>query len=80
MKKAKIAITMDEDLLRRLDRAARKYAFRSRSRAIQEAVRDKLDRMERTLLARECAKLNPKVEQQLAEERMNGELKQWPEY
>ena len=63
-----------------LDRAARKYAFRSRSRAIQEAVRDKLDRMDRTLLARECAKLDPTIEQGLAEEGMATELNQWPEY
>ncbi len=80
MKAAKIAITIDQDLLRRLDRAARKYAFRSRSRAIQEAVRDKLDRLDRTLLARECAKLDPREEQALAEQGMGAELEQWPEY
>lgn len=80
MKSAKIAITIDEELLRRLDQAARKYAFRSRSRAIQEAVRDKLDRLDRTQLARECAKLDPKHEQRLAEEGIEDELAQWPEY
>ena len=80
MKRAKIAITIDEQLLRRLDQAASKYAFRSRSRAIQEAVRDKLDRLDRTQLARECAKLDPEHEQQMAEEGMAHELTQWPEY
>ena len=80
MKTAKIAITMDEELLRRLDRAARKHGFRSRSRAIQEAVRDKLDRFDQAHLARECAKLDPKQEQRLAEEGMGSELEQWPEY
>jgi metal-responsive CopG/Arc/MetJ family transcriptional regulator len=80
MKTAKIAITIDQDLLRRLDRAARKHAFRSRSRAIQEAVRDKLDRLDKTLLARECAKLDPQEERAMAEEGMAAELKQWPEY
>ncbi|MCI0354080.1 MAG: ribbon-helix-helix domain-containing protein [Acidobacteria bacterium] len=80
MKTAKIAITIDEDLLRRLDHATQRYAFRSRSRAIQEAVRDKLDRLDRTLLARECAKLDPRQEQRLAEEGMEHELEKWPEY
>jgi Arc/MetJ-type ribon-helix-helix transcriptional regulator len=77
---AKIAITIDQDLLTRLDRLVKERRFPNRSRAVQEALRDKLDRIERSRLARECAKLDPQIEQQLAEEGLAEDLEQWPEY
>src|SRR5438270_440179 len=68
MRGARITITIDQRLLSRLDRLVKKQRFPNRSRAIHEALRDKLDRMGRNLLARECAKLDPAVEQHLADE------------
>jgi hypothetical protein len=52
----------------------------NRSKAIQEAVAEKLMRIEKSSLARECEKLNPEFEQSLAEEGFLSELEQWPEY
>jgi len=80
MKSAKIAITIDQDLLTRLDRLVSEQRFPNRSKAVQDALRDKLDRVERSRLARECAKLDPQFEQQLAEEGLAEDFKQWPEY
>jgi metal-responsive CopG/Arc/MetJ family transcriptional regulator len=80
MSKAKVAITLDEDLLKRLDRLVKNRLFENRSRAIQEAVSEKLARLERGRLARECAKLDRKFEQTMAEERLSVEAKEWPEY
>jgi metal-responsive CopG/Arc/MetJ family transcriptional regulator len=80
MKTAKIAITLDRELLTRLDRFVGENRFASRSRAIQEAIKDKLERTDRTRLARECAKLDPQFEQRLAEEGLAADLEQWPEY
>ncbi|HEV2970916.1 MAG TPA: ribbon-helix-helix domain-containing protein [Pirellulales bacterium] len=80
MRSAKIAITIDEGLLDRLDRLVSEQRFPNRSRAIQEAIQDKLERMDRSRLARECAKLDPSFEQQLAEEGMAADFEQWPEY
>ena len=80
MPTAKIAITLDEETLGRLDHLVRKRAFPNRSRAIQAAVREKLERMERGRLARECAKLDPSCEQALAEEGLTEDLSAWPEY
>ncbi len=77
---SKIAITLDDDLLRRVDALVEKRRFPSRSRAIQEAVREKLERLERGRLARECAKLDKDVEQRLAEEGGAGDLEEWPEF
>ncbi len=80
MPRAKIAITLSRDLLSRLDRLVIEGALPNRSRAIEEAVLDKIERITRDRLARECAKLDPQNEQDLAEEGMDGELSEWPEY
>ncbi len=77
---AKIAVTIDESLLARLDRLVGERRFANRSRAVQEAVREKIERMDRRRLARECAKLDPDFEQQLAEEGLAEDFRQWPEY
>lgn len=80
MSAAKVAITIDEDLLRRLDRVVRKTSFPSRSRMIQEAVEEKLIRMDRSRLARECAKLDQNEERRMAEQGLSTEISQWPQY
>lgn len=80
MPTTKIAVTIDPELLARLDRAVEEQRFPNRSRAVQEAVRDKLDRLDRRRLARECAKLDRKAEQQLAEEGLAEDFREWPEY
>jgi len=80
MPRSKIAITLDEGMLDRLDRLVARRIFPSRSSAIQQAVAEKLRKLERTRLARECAKLDPEFEKALAEEGMSEELSQWPEY
>jgi metal-responsive CopG/Arc/MetJ family transcriptional regulator len=75
----KIAITIDEALLERVDRLVSENRFPNRSRAIQEAVREKLERIESNRLARELAKLDPLIEQKFADEDMGDSL-EWPEY
>ncbi len=80
MSVAKIAITLDQNLLQRIDRLVRQKIFPNRSKAIQEAVEEKMQRFDRNRLARECAKLDPEFEQAMAEEGMSVEVEQWPEY
>ena len=81
MRTAKIAITLDQNILKRLDRIVRDLnIFPSRSRAIQEAVQEKLERMEHGHLARECDKLDPAFEKAMAEEGLSEELSGWPKY
>jgi metal-responsive CopG/Arc/MetJ family transcriptional regulator len=80
MASAKIAITIDESTLHRLDRLVKDRVFPNRSKAIQDAVEEKLRKLERNRLARECAKLDAVVEKAMAEEDMGEELEQWPEY
>jgi len=80
MARSKVAISLDESLLDRLDRLVGKAVFPNRSQAIQVAVEEKLERLERSRLARECAKLDPDFEKSLAEEGLSEELSEWPEY
>jgi Arc/MetJ-type ribon-helix-helix transcriptional regulator len=80
MATSKVAITIDSDLLLKVDILVSQRVFPNRSKAIQEALTDKLFLLRQTHFASECAKLDPQVEQQLAEEGMEGELTQWPTY
>ena len=75
-----MAITLDQETLVRVDGLVSRSIFPNRSRAIQAAVSEKLERMERGRLASECAKLDPKFEKALAEEGLGQELESWPEY
>ena len=80
MARSKVAVSLEETTLRRLDQLVRREIFPNRSRAVQAAVDEKLDRLERTRLARECANLDPEFEKALAEEGTTEDLLQWPEY
>ena len=80
MAATKIAISLDKKLLARLDVLVKEKHFANRSRAVQEALREKLDRLKHSRLARECAKLDPKFERKLAEEGLAEDFRQWPEY
>jgi Arc/MetJ-type ribon-helix-helix transcriptional regulator len=80
MGSVKVAVTIDRDLLARVDGLVEKKLFPNRSRAVQAAVAEKLARLERGRLAFECAKLDPQFERALAEEGMGRELEAWPEY
>ena len=77
---SKIAITLDNNMVKKLDMLVKSNIFPNRSKAIQEAVVEKLTRMEKNRLAQECAKLDPNFEQSLAEEGFTSELEEWPEY
>lgn len=80
MSMAKVAISIDEQLLRRVDYLVEKAVFSSRSEAIQKAVAEKLARWDRSRLARECSKLDPVEEQSLADEGISSDATTWPEY
>ncbi len=68
MRSVKIAITIDVALLERLDQLIEEHRFPSRSRAVQEAIRDKLKRMKRNRFASECANLDAAEEKALADD------------
>lgn len=80
MAQTKIVVSIDEHILRQLDALVAAAVFPNRSRAIQEAVRENLERLEQERLTRECAKLAPAFEKTLAEEGLAEDIHIWPTY
>ena len=80
MQTSKVVVRINKKTLERLNCLVKNQVFPNRSKAIQEAIEDKLGRLERTRLAEECAKLDPVAEQAMAEEGLSEELDQCPEY
>jgi metal-responsive CopG/Arc/MetJ family transcriptional regulator len=80
MAASKIAITLDKKTLTKLDRMVRERVFPNRSRAIQQALEEKLGKLEKDRLTLECEKLDALEETRLAEEGFAVEKDQWPEY
>lgn len=79
MATSKIAVTIETDTLRQVDRWVKEGRFPNRSRAIQAAVSEMAARRKRRRLAEELAKLDIARERALAEESFSGETT-WPEY
>jgi len=80
MRKTKLVITLDTELLAEVDAMVRERRFASRSAAIQQALSEKVRRMRRGRLAAECAKLDPAEERSIAEVGLAEEASQWPPY
>jgi len=80
MPTAKIAITISEPTLLKLDRLVKERRYPNRSRAIQEALEEKISRLERNRLAEALQCIDPVAEKQDAEEGMFDEVDTWPTY
>jgi Arc/MetJ-type ribon-helix-helix transcriptional regulator len=76
----KVALTLDSALITQVDELVERRRFRNRSLAVEAALADKLQRLARTRLARESAKLNPREEKRLADEFLAEDLTTWPGY
>ena len=79
MRTAKVAISLDRRTLTRVDRLVHRGVFPSRSRLVQDSIEDKLRRLDGVRLARECAKLDRRLERALAEEGLEP-VAEWPPY
>jgi Arc/MetJ-type ribon-helix-helix transcriptional regulator len=79
MRTAKVAVSLDRRTLTRVDRLVRHGVFPSRSRLVQDSVEEKLRRIDGARLARECAKLDRRLERALAEEGLER-VAEWPPY
>ncbi|MDM8563015.1 ribbon-helix-helix domain-containing protein [Candidatus Marithioploca araucensis] len=80
MNNAEVAITLDQSILDQLDELISRHLYPNRSRAIADAIKEKLQRLEQSRLVQECAKLNPDEEKALAEEGISEEFAKWPAY
>ncbi len=80
MTRAKIAITLDQKLLMTLDSLVQNHLFSSRSAAINEALSEKLEKIQKSRLEKECLKLEKTEEQTLADFGIAEDLELWPPY
>jgi metal-responsive CopG/Arc/MetJ family transcriptional regulator len=80
MSAARVAISIDRRILSQLDSLVKVRIFRSRSEAVEKAIEEKLNRFEKSRLARECAKLSKREEQALADENIAADQREWPGY
>jgi len=79
MSTVKVAVSMEEHYLQELDRLVQSRVYPNRSKAVQDAVADKLARLKKTRLLRECRKLNQAEERTGAETWLSSE-EEWPAF
>ncbi len=63
----KVTIVVESQLLRKVDDLVNAGVFANRSQLIQTAIEEKVSRLAKNRLARECAKLDKSEEQAFAE-------------
>jgi metal-responsive CopG/Arc/MetJ family transcriptional regulator len=80
MRVAKVTISIKSGLLKKVDYLVKERVFSNRSQAIQSAVEEKVSRLDKNRLARECAKLDKHEEQSLADLGVASEAEEWLEY
>lgn len=77
---AKVAISINEGLLQKLDDYVNRNIFKNRSQAIQLAISKTIEHLEHSRLERECKKLNVHTEQTMADEGLKQDLDEWQEF
>ena len=80
MTAAKIAITIDENLLREVDNWVKQKLYPNRSQAVQAALFDRVHHLNQQRLEAECAKLDRQEEQEFAELGIEETLSGWSQY
>jgi Arc/MetJ-type ribon-helix-helix transcriptional regulator len=76
----KIAVTVEAHTLEEIDRLVRESVFPNRSRAVQKALEETLERVSKNRLRRECLKLDPAEERRDAETGLEQDNREWPIY
>ena len=80
MNVAKVTVSIESNLLRKIDRLVKAKVFPNRSKAIQDAVSEKIERLDHNHLAQECEKLDALEEQAMADIGLASDLTEWQEY
>ena len=80
MSTSKVTVSIDSSLLQQIDSLIAARIFPNRSQMIQEALEAKIQEFNRQRFEAECRKLDPQVEQALADEGLGDEIEQWPTY
>ena len=77
---AKVTVSIELKLLKKVDYLVKTNVFPNRSQAIQIAVQEKVSKIDQNRLTRECAKLDKIQEQEMADFGLVSEVSEWLEY
>ena len=80
MSMAKIAVSIDNKQLEKIDFYVKQKIFKNRSQAFQLSIDQALQHLGHNRLAQECAKLDSHFEQEMADIGLSEDLDSWPEY
>jgi len=80
MSMAKIAVSIDDKQLKKIDFYVKKKVFKNRSQAFQLSIDQTLEHLEHSRLAQECEKLDVNFEQEMADIGLDEDLEAWPKY
>lgn len=80
MSMAKVAVSIDNKQLKRIDYYVKKKVFKNRSQAFQLSINQILKDLEQNRLAEECEKLDVHFEQDMAEIGLDEDFASWPKY
>jgi len=75
-----IEISIDTVLLKRVDQVVNGGSIPTRDHLVQQALSEKIMRLDTAALAQECARLNPSEEQAMADEGLKADAASWPKY
>ncbi len=67
-------------MLNKIDHFIRNKKFKNRSHAVSQSVLEAIEKLEHNRLAIECAKLDPTMERNLADQGLLEDSKEWPEF
>lgn len=80
MSMTKIAISIDASQLSKVDFYVKQKLFKNRSQVFQLSINQIIKFLEHDRLAKECAKLDIKYEQEMADEGLAEDFSEWPKY
>ncbi|NJM41119.1 MAG: CopG family transcriptional regulator [Anaerolineae bacterium] len=80
MNVAKVTISLDQVVLDRIDQLVQEQLYPNRSQVIQVALVEKMRKLDKPRLRRECVKLDKVFERELANEGLATEVAESPEY
>jgi metal-responsive CopG/Arc/MetJ family transcriptional regulator len=77
---AKVTVSIESNLLKKVDYLVKSKVFPNRSQAIQIAVQEKITKIDQNRLARECEKFDKDEERAMADFGLASEVSEWQEY
>lgn len=77
---AKVAISIENSYLKKIDAYVKKKVFKNRSQAFQQSIVELLKHIEHNRLAKECEKLDTHFEQEMADMGWDEDSKEWPNF